>query len=269
MLRPPLWIWTRLISVVDDLQQSGARIGSECPRVPSGNEARRRDAVLSQLVAAGLLEAVATSMRSPRRTRRTGPRPDLVAAAACRVVAAVTRASCFPLHQPASQRAGGDCRHGSDKAIVAFAFARARLGRRCDAPGAFTTPIVNNIATQPADLGAAACARLRPRAPRGAFQRSAGSKAADCWFIAQYPALFGVASIQSLANRRSRRDSQMSPAAHGKHVHEWLSCKTFLWQYHVRANGNQPLMPAPLFGGDGDTGADLPAVRWNHPITRR
>src|SRR5262249_2119583 len=75
-----------------------------------------------------------------------------------------------------------------------------------------------------------------------------GLEAADCWFIAQYPSIFGIQDIRALrvsaldAMRRYRqlRSASTLTAAEFQNV---------VWQYQVRANGNQPIAPAPLFGG--------------------
>ncbi len=111
---------------------------------------------------------------------------------------------------------------------------------------ALTTPIVNGVPTQPADLQPLLTLACDLTRLAGIFS-SLGMNTTDCWFMAQYPSIFGIrlfrrlrfSDLDAIRRYRQLRSGSTFSAA---------EVQNLLWQYQVRANGNQPIAPAPLFG---------------------
>lgn len=131
-----------------------------------------------------------------------------------------------------------------DKTLIALAFAQPGWD---GAPvlKAFQTPITDGIATQPADL-APLLSVINDLARLAQLFSRLQLETADSWLIAQYPSLFGIQDIRQLriadleAIQRYRQ--LLSSGAFTAN-----ELRNLIWQYQVRANGNQPIAPAAVF----------------------
>lgn len=236
----------QVVAAVQGLQQSGARrfgpiVLTSIPNVKADDAA----AILTPLVQAGLLEQAGDKYAL---TAAYTPSTDLSLilspppASVADIHAALIAFHFINLLPNALAATTG---MDVDRTVVAFAFAQPGW----DAPAmltALTTPITNGVATNPADLQP--LLTLANDLTRLAQLFSAlGVETADCWFIAQYPAIFGISDIRALripdlaAIRRYRqlRSGGALTAAQAQNL---------LWQYKVRANPNQPIAPAQPFG---------------------
>src|SRR6185312_8924994 len=132
-----------------------------------------------------------------------------------------------------------------DKTLVAFAFAQPGWDN-ADMLKALTTKIVDGVATDRSDLKPL-LTLARDLARLGELFSRLGLQTADCWFIAQYPSIFGIENIRALripelAAMRRYRELRLGSALTSAET------KNLIWQYQVRANGNTPIAPAALFG---------------------
>lgn len=137
-----------------------------------------------------------------------------------------------------------------DKALIALAYAPAGWDDAAILT-ALKTPLLNGAAQQPADLvPLLALANSLVRATT--LLDRLNLETADYWFIAQYPALFGIPDIRQLSLddlsnlQRYRQLYEAGTFAPG----EW---QNLLWQYHVRTHGNNALAPATVFSASAAT----------------
>ena len=132
-----------------------------------------------------------------------------------------------------------------DETIVAFALAQAGWDSAAMSQ-ALTTPIVNGVPTQPADLQPLAYACVRFGTSCRDLQQFGNG---DCRLLVRgsipvdlrysgFRAL-RVSDLDAIRRYRQLRSSSTLDAA---------EVQNLLWQYQVRANGNQAIAPAPLFG---------------------
>jgi hypothetical protein len=232
-------------AAVSELQQSGARsFGAGLLLTIPGIEAEAESAILATLVTAGLL---AKQGESYTLTAAYTPAADLGAALDPTLPAAAIHARLLPFHflNFLPNALGAIAGMAADKTLIAFAFARPGW----EAPAMLTalaTPIVEGVATEPADL-APLVALANDLARVGVVFDELDLDTDDAWFVAQYPAIFAIEDVRELnlpalimlrRYRQLRKQSRLSVA----------EAANLAWQYQVRANGNQPIAPAPLFG---------------------
>src|SRR5215472_4310507 len=243
------WITTdQVVSVVAGLRQSGARLfGPSILASLPGFTAEDAANIFAQLLQANLLEEEGDKYAlSPAYT----PATDLGAG---NVLTAPYLAHKNELHAafmafhftnllPNSLAAIAGMQ--SDKTLIALAFAQPGWD---GAPilQALKTTIVNGVATTPADL--APLTKLANDLARlGRLFSRLQLETADGWFIAQYPGIFGIQDIRQLRASElatMRRYRQLLSASTPSSA-DW---QNLLWQYQVRANGNQPIAPAAVF----------------------
>jgi hypothetical protein len=236
-----------VVSVVNDLQQSGARLfGPTVLTSIPGIRAEDATAILAQLVNAGLLEQqgqqyALTAVYTPSTDLSSilSPPPPYPVADIHAALIAFHFINLLPNALAATVGMN------VDKTLIAFAFAQPGWDGAAML-AALATPIVDGVATQPADLQPL-LALICDLARLASLFSALGLETADCWFVAQYPALFGIQDIRALrvpelaAIRRYR-------LLRSGNVLTLAETQNLVWQLHVRANGNQPVEPMPLFG---------------------
>jgi Tc toxin complex TcA C-terminal TcB-binding domain/Neuraminidase-like domain/Salmonella virulence plasmid 28.1kDa A protein len=237
-----------VVSAVNDFQQSGAKLfGASVLTSLPGIKPDDAATIIGQLAGAGLIAADGASYAlTAAFTPSTDLGPILTPPPAPGVGA--VRDALLAYHflnllpNLLAPVAGMDV----DRTLVTFAFAQPGW----DGPEIFTalaTPIVDGVATQPADLQP--LLKLANDLARLAELFSPmGLDTADCWFISQYPSIFGIQDIRkprvsdldSIRRYRKLRSGSTLTSA---------EIQNLFWQYQVRANGNQSIAPASPFGG--------------------
>jgi Salmonella virulence plasmid 28. len=257
-----------VVSAVNDLQQSDAQLfGASVLTSLPGITPEDATTILAQLVTAHLLVpsgdkfaltdtyTPGTALPPIQVPQQPDPNlPPILVPLAPAIVAEI-HAALMAFHfinllpNMLAPIAGTDV----DKTIVTFAFAQAGWDGVAMLH-ALATPIVNGVPTKPADLQPLVTLACDLTRLAGLFS-SLGMETTDCWFVAQYPSIFGIQDIRALgvadldAIRRYRQLRSASTLTAAE-------LQNLAWQYQVRANGNQEIVPAPLF----DSSASLVPV---------
>ncbi len=229
-----------------ELQQSGARMfGRGVLTAIAGITSDQAASISSALLAAGLVEQQGEQYAL---TAAYTTSTDLAGVLAPGLPIADIQAALLPFHFVNVLPNALAALAGLDIEQTSIAFAFARIGwAEPEMLAALNTAIVDGVAADPSML--APLVKLANDVARvGSMFDELDLDVEDAWFVAQYPAVFGIADIRALdvrdviaiqRYRAWRKASRLSAA----------EASNLAWQYHVRSHGGQALAPSALFGG--------------------